>query len=75
VLGRLLRHLRAIVPGRSSDAEEAADADQDGDSGFLRSRLDASVLAAHGDGNHDGERELADLREESRRLADERRER
>ncbi|WP_247009894.1 hypothetical protein [Halorientalis litorea] len=45
-------------------------AERDDDEGFVRSRLDASVLYAHGQGDAEAERELAAVSEEAADLAE-----
>lgn len=42
--------------------------DRHDDTGFVRSRLDASVLYAHGQGDEQADSELAEIRDEAERL-------
>jgi hypothetical protein len=44
--------------------------ERDEDSGFVRSRLDASVLYAHGQGSVESQAEIETVSEEGERLAD-----
>lgn len=56
---------------------EASDSDSDGDDeegGYLPSRLDASVLSAHGMGTSQAEREMADIEEHAELLEEQHRE-
>jgi hypothetical protein len=63
----------------STDADVSSDAGENADdeerSGFLPSRLDASVLSAHGMGTTEAERELAEMEEKAEMLDEHRRDR
>lgn len=54
----------------AGDEEAEEEAEEDG--GFVPSRLDASVLAAHGMGTGTAERELASIEEKAETLESER---
>ena len=56
--------------GESDD--EASRDDENGEEGFLPSRLDASVLEAHGMGTTAAERELASIEEKAQTLESDR---
>jgi len=74
MIRRLLGSLRRALSSRDADGQTDDEAEEDAEqSGFLRSRLDATVLTSHGDGNPEGERELADVQEDAQRLQEERR--
>lgn len=60
----MLRALLTKLTGRTGEDEA------DGESGFVPSRLDASVLEGHGLRTAEAERELADLDEQSDALED-----
>ncbi|MFB6141711.1 MAG: hypothetical protein ABEJ30_00030 [Halorientalis sp.] len=63
--------LRAILTGvRDRLGRLGEESTEDDEAGFVRSRLDASVLYAHGQGNVEAERELTDVAEEAATLAD-----
>jgi len=51
------------------DADDAEDAE---DGGFLRSRLDADVLVAHGMGTSKAEQEIAEIEEQAQQLEEHR---
>lgn len=71
------RYLARLVGRGGGDGEasneEAEDTDGD-DSGFLPSRLDASVLYAHGMGRGGADREIANVQEKGEILEEARRE-
>lgn len=86
VMRRLASWLRSrLLPGGNSvsdtdcddavpwDAERAADGSDDDEGAFLMSRLDASVLLAHGFGTTAAERELKDVQQKAEMLAEARR--
>lgn len=77
-MGRLVSWLRTRLPlGGESDSESASAARwnresapdwSDDEGGFLMSRLDASVLLAHGFGSTAAERELGNVQEKAKML-------
>lgn len=68
----LWQWLRSRFPGRKREDGESSD-DGDGDSGFVPSELDASVLFAHGI-RSEGEREVAEMQDHTRELEEAQRE-
>lgn len=71
LLARLVGGGRSDVSGEDDDGESADEASEDDDSGFLPSRLDASVLYAHGMGNGGAEREIANVQKKAEILEEE----
>lgn len=72
----MFRRLLSRFLGPRDDAEgdgESADDEESEDSGFLPSRLDASVLHAHGMGRGGAEREIASVQEKANVLEEEHR--
>lgn len=70
----MVRSLLGRLFGRSS-GDEAADDEEADDGGFTPSRLDASVLYAHGMGATGVEWELTSLEQKGEMLEEEQRER
>lgn len=71
----MVRSLLGRLFGRSSGDEADADAESDDEGGFTPSRLDASVLYAHGMGATGVEWELTSLEHKGEMLEEEQRER
>lgn len=69
----LRRLLARLVGGDRGDGSGEGDEEEseDDDSGFLPSRLDASVLHAHGMGNGGAEREIANVQKKAEILEEE----
>lgn len=65
LLARLVGGGRGEETGKRDDEESGDEASEDDDSGFLPSRLDASVLHAHGMGNGGAEREIDQIEEKA----------
>ena len=75
MLRRLVETLRTAFPNRGDGASAGNGPDGENEvetSGFVRSRLDATVARSHGDGNPDGERELASVLAAASRLEEQR---
>jgi hypothetical protein len=62
---------RVLARVRSGDDEDADDEDEDERRFFVPSRLDASVLYAHGMGTSQAERELATIEQKAEILEEE----
>lgn len=69
MLRRVLNWLGRQERENSADRENGEDTDE---SGFVPSRLDASVLESHGMGTAEAERELASIEEKARTLESDR---
>jgi len=63
--------LRGETDGDTGESD-TGEADENGEEGFLPSRLDASVLEAHGMGTTAAERELASIEEKAQTLESDR---
>ena len=85
LLGRLRRLIGDTDDAQSpesyrEDADEGDDTNEAGemdaedaeDGGFLRSRLDADVLVAHGMGTSKAEQEIAEIEEQAQQLEEHR---
>lgn len=72
LLARLVGGDYGGEPGAGDDEESEDEGSGDDDSGFLPSRLDASVLYAHGMGRGGAEREIANVEEKAKVLEEER---
>lgn len=71
LLARLVGGDRGDETGAGDDAEPGDEDSEDDDSGFLPSRLDASVLYAHGMGGGGAEREIAQIEKKAEILEEE----
>lgn len=68
MIRRLIAPLVRLLDGGESDDSVQSDEDVEEESGFMPSRLDASVLEAHGMETASAERELAQIQEKADQL-------
>lgn len=72
LLARLVGGIRGDESGADDDEESRDESSDDDDGGFLPSRLDASVLYAHGMGGGGAERKIANVEKKAEILEEER---